>query len=521
MDIIIAQHNDRKLTGISGNLSGLEVADYAENPVRALLQLAEKFPQSLLVWVRDDVSSLLDERSFPTVFRHKKVMASFCPNGNFLPDAIGYVEDSFFIDVQKGTPFPTWQMSSVVGGIFAKTLTAAASGLPTGDTLDYFLTSVAKLAMPQGLFCYSDPRLLNGESSAMSSPATDYTLFRFVGEHYKKVWIALLWLNMVCYEKKWVVLPPIIALFHKRRRFDKKVFDTIQVQRQPRPTLAKTLDVLIPTFGRKKYLYDFLKDLSAQTVLPKTVIIVEQNPIPASTSELDYLENESWPFQIKHLFVHRTGACHARNLALEQVTSDWIFFADDDIRIDPDFIASSYNEIYANGMDVYNLRCITKDRAPLLETVHQTSIFGLGCSIVSTKSVRGLEFNPALEFGFGEDSDFGNQLIRKGYDICYLPNPIITHLKAPSGGFRERIELPWERDPLSPKPSPTVFLFRLLNNSKPQLLGYRTVLFFKFYRLQKMKNPFAYRRLFAKMWQRSEYWARRINNEKNGRPLKF
>ena len=46
------------------------------------------------------------------------------------------------------------------------------------------------------------------------------------------------------------------------------------------------------------FLYNVLKDLSKQTLLPKTVIIVEQNPNESAFSELDYLTTETWPFKI-------------------------------------------------------------------------------------------------------------------------------------------------------------------------------------------------------------------------------
>ena len=76
------------------------------------------------------------------------------------------------------------------------------------------------------------------------------------------------------------------------------------------------IDVIIPTIGRSNYVHNVLKDLAQQTHLPKRVIIIEQHPDPASTSDLDFIYSKSWPFAIKHQFIHQTGACNARNLAL-------------------------------------------------------------------------------------------------------------------------------------------------------------------------------------------------------------
>jgi hypothetical protein len=54
--------------------------------------------------------------------------------------------------------------------------------------------------------------------------------------------------------------------------------------------------MLLYPIGRKKYLYDVLKDLAKQIITTK-VIIVEQNPVENSASNLDYLMTESWPLK--------------------------------------------------------------------------------------------------------------------------------------------------------------------------------------------------------------------------------
>ena len=64
-----------------------------------------------------------------------------------------------------------------------------------------------------------------------------------------------------------------------------------------------------------------------------------------------------------------------------------------------------------------------------------------------------------FEFGFGEDADFGMQLRNQGYDVLYLPEPEILHLKAPIGGFRTKPVLQWQNESIQPKPSPTVMLY--------------------------------------------------------------
>ena len=139
--------------------------------------------------------------------------------------------------------------------------------------------------------------------------------------------------------------------------------------------------------------------------------------------------------------------------------------------------------------------------------VKQWNSFGSGCSIVKADIAKETNFNIAFEHGFGEDKDYGMQLRNKGFDVLYNPDAKLLHLKAPVGGFRNSTEKLWDVDKIKSKPAPTVMLNRITNNTKHQLLGYKTTLFFKYYQDQKIKNPFIYFNYFKKEWRRSVYWA--------------
>ena len=118
-----------------------------------------------------------------------------------------------------------------------------------------------------------------------------------------------------------------------------------------------------------------------------------------------------------------------------------------------------------------------------------------------------------FEFGFGEDADFGMQLRNIGIDVLYFPNPEILHLKAPMGGFRTKPVLAWHSDAIQPKPSPTVMLFKILHITKQQICGYKTLLFFKYYKNQTIKNPILYFLNYRKQWSRSVFWANELNRK--------
>jgi GT2 family glycosyltransferase len=240
---------------------------------------------------------------------------------------------------------------------------------------------------------------------------------------------------------------------------------------------------------------------------------VEQNPVVTSQSELDYISQEKWPFEIKHLFIHQAGACNSRNVALKEITSEWVFFADDDIRIEPDFLETALEKCVIYGSKIVSFSCLQKEQNKIYKYVFQWVTFGSGCSLVLSECLKGCEFNLGYEFGYGEDGDFGMQLRNKGYDIMYLPEPEILHLKAPIGGFRIKPELQWHNENIQPKPSPTILLYFMLHYTKQQILGYKTILFLKNYNLKTLNNPFRYFNTINKQWKVSEHWANKLKQQ--------
>jgi GT2 family glycosyltransferase len=509
--MILLFHQNGYAEGLSCN-NKLERQPMAD----ALLAAAKQHPGELLIWCHSALKEGLNASEMEVIFHHRKIMASFNPcEPGFLPDAIGYVEDTPFIKINKNVRYPSWRMSSLVGGVHASVLLALENELILGRNFDYFLHSLGKTAMPQGLLCYSEPKLLLGNLTLPAvKQANNQLLFRFVKQHYKTRWVFLLLFNLWIYEKKFPFMAFLSALFYRKRKFSPNILESINVQSSLTAAHRKTIDVIIPTIGRKKYLYDVLKDLAAQTNLPEKVIIVEQNPEPESTSELDYLTGETWPFQIKHHFIHQTGACNARNLALEEVTSEWVFLADDDIRFDAGFIKDSFAAFQKYGQEAFTVNCLQRHEKNLNPYVSQTSTFGSGCSFLHAGILtRNIRFSMKFEHGYGEDTDFGMQLRNLGFDVIFLPKPEILHLKAPMGGFRINPILTWQQDLIKPKPSPTVMLFRQLYYSAEQLNGYKTMLFFKFYKHQKIKNPIRYFLNFQKSWSQSLNWAKKLRGE--------
>jgi|WetSurMetagenome_2_1015567.scaffolds.fasta_scaffold68920_2 GT2 family glycosyltransferase len=474
-----------------------------------LQYLSEKYNNEVLVWCHESLKEYLNTDIIPTIFKHGNLICSFHPGTEYpLSDAIGYVDQTSFIKVNRKVRFSTWRMSSWVGAIDSRVLIKLAHVLKPERDFEYFLNSLAKMAMPIGLFCYSEPSLLkNYEGSIITPKTSNYELFKFVKQHYKKVWVWLLFLDLLIYEKKIVILPLFFSLFYKKKIWPTVMFEEIWDDNLDLQKVTSSIDVIIPTIGRKKYLYDILNDLNQQTFFPQNVIIVEQNPNSDSVSELDYLTGQKWNFKIKHTFTHTAGACNARNIAIDQVESEWAFLADDDIRIDKDFLNQCMQEIASSSMNAYTIANKQPEEKLIGSNLKQFETFGSGCSLVNGNILKKAKFDLRFEYGYGEDADFGMKIRNLGYDVIYLPKPMAIHLKAPSGGFRVKHSFPWFNELVSPKPSPTIMLFYLLHREPKQLSGYQTISFFKFHKGSNDKIPLKYSRDFIQKWKKSIEWA--------------
>jgi GT2 family glycosyltransferase len=512
--LIFVYHINTKVVAVESEAGEQLDFDSKNSVAEGLSYIAIRNPNSKIVWCHMNYKEVLNGKELSTLFHHDKLLLSFRPStSNYIGNAIGYVDESLFVKVNKKVSYPSWQMSSVVGMVHASVLIELKNTIPFDSNLNYYLSSVAKLCMPMGLLCYSEPKLLIKSDVSDVSKGSNFILFRFVKQHYKIRWVFLLFFNLFLYERKLPVFPFLASFFYRKRNNGNINIENIKDISSREVVNQRTIDVIIPSIGRKDYLYDVLQDLAEQTHLPVNVIIVEQNPDKESVSELDYLKNQTWPFFIKHSFTHQAGACNARNLALKQLESEWVFLADDDIRFKNDFINKVFENINKTGVTAVSIKCAQENEKSIFRSIFQWGSFGSGCSFVDSKALEKCQFDLGFEFGYGEDNDFGMQLRNQGYDVLYLPEPQILHLKAPMGGFRTKPSLKWQHDKIQPKPSPTVMLYQMKHNTKQQNLGYKTTLFFKYYNRQQIKNPIRYLINYRKQWNQSVLWANQLNKE--------
>ncbi|WP_333875296.1 glycosyltransferase family 2 protein [Flavobacterium sp.] len=510
--MIILYHNHYGITQAISSAGHTISHEVNQNITHGILRLASQYPDEILVWCHESLAESLNIGQIESLFHHHRFLFSYQPKGQYLGRELGYIEDSPYVQVNKTVRYATWQMSSVVGAVHASVLNVRLC--KPESNFDYFLNSLAKRAMPQGIFCYSEPQLLSAASISQPTPqATLFQIFRFTKQHYKTRWVFLLFFNLILFEKRWAILPLLRCLCYQKRRVSGNPWESVSSTSVKNIVSSGTIDVLIPTMGRKNFLRNVLSNLAAQTLLPINVIIIEQNPEPDSISDLNFIQKESWPFTIKHQFTHQSGACNARNMGLALLESEFCFMADDDIVFENDLLAQALHYFTTTGNEVFLVACHLPNQKVETQAPKQFPVFGAGHAFVKSSCVRDIRFRMGYEFGFGEDNDFGMQLRHKGYDILYISTSKILHLKAPIGGFRTQPVLRWQQHKVLPKPSPTLMLFRLLYDTKEQLRGYKTTLFFKNITKRFFINPIHYIKTFNQKWNASVYWAQQLKKE--------
>ena len=479
--------------------------------------LASQFPEEIILWCDEKYLDFLNIDLVNQIFHHDQIMVSFPIESKFLPDSIGFIDQFPFINPNYATSYPSWRMSADVGGIKAKVALEFKTILGAIDNFAYLINSIAKLGQQNSLFCYNEPNLVNGNFSLnFESSASMSQLFNFVAQHYKREWLFVLLFCYIRYEGQFHFIPFFKSLFKKSYFHTKVDLSNFLTVIEDKKEFTDSVDVIIPTTGRPQYLKQILFDLKVQTLMPTRIIIVEQNQLIDSRTQLDFIEEIEWPFEIVHHFINRMGACNARNLGMKSVESDWIFYADDDIRISNNLLEKAMTELYRLEVSALNLNCIQPGEKPYFEKIKQWAAFGSGTSIVKSFFALQCEFNEALEFGFGEDIDFGLQLRAKGCDIIFHPEVKITHLKASSGGFRDTLKDNWSVSDLEPKPAPTMMWLAKKHYTSEMMKGYKVGLFLKFYKMQKIKNPWKYIRLMKVRWSLSERLSEKLPQKKIG-----
>ena len=220
-----------------------------------------------------------------------------------------------------------------------------------------------------------------------------------------------------------------------------------------------SISIIIPTYLRQKIVKNTLMELDEQFVKDFEVIVVDQSP--TIDSELrDFKFNH---INYKYINIDKIGLPNARNYGSDKACHDILIFIDDDSIPDRSLVANYRKLFQSLGTEVLiGGRVIEKG----------TNIFKEGKNIVGgwitwygktlknfdTDNSGECEWAPGGNFavskklffqagGFDtnfigtavmEDGDFGYAVKKNGGKVYYHPEPIIEHLRIPTGGLRQK-----------------------------------------------------------------------------------
>jgi glycosyltransferase involved in cell wall biosynthesis len=297
------------------------------------------------------------------------------------------------------------------------------------------------------------------------------------------------------------------AFKYASNKLKKRQYKTIELRNLKEINGQPTVSLVIPTMKRQQFAELLLNDHNQQTYGIKEAVIVDATPEEERDDK--YYNPDNFKFDLKVKWQTSKGSCRARNEAIDLCTGDYIIFADDDVRVLPDFVENhikllqTYNASACNGLDIMaeHVNQDLKDLQNRLDKlgnkrfkVGASSIFSNANSCVKRDLVEQLKGNDInFDGGYGEDSDFGLRILKAGEVLLHNPFSPNLHLKPAQGGYRfwgtqskiigkQRKTQPWELDRpvkwIRPVPSPTITYGMLKHYKSKQTKEWRNKHFF-------------------------------------------
>ncbi|MGJ5640617.1 glycosyltransferase family 2 protein [Formosa sp. S-31] len=403
----------------------------------------------------------------------------------------------------------------------------AVKGLDFGFTLLRYAAGIPMYI--KGLFEY--------DSVAVKVSTQDR--YRFFAKHFKlRHSYYMLWRQGL------FKFPKEFAAFKKAKTINRYKAPTISLRALKPIQGNPTVSLVIPTMKRQYYTELLLQDYNQQTYPIKEAVIVDATP--EAERDVRYYQSRNFNFDITLKWQTTKGSCRARNEAIALCTGDYIIFADDDVRVLPDFVENhikllqTYGAKACNGLDIMaqhvaqDLNDLKKRLNALSEArwkVGVSPMFSNANGVVKRELVAQLQGNDVnFDGGYGEDSDFGLRILKMGEVLLFNPFSPNLHLKPPQGGYRfwgtqagvlgkNRKTQPWELDTpvkwIRPIPSPTISYGVLKHFSMNQVKEWRKKHFFiYFFKGSKKQLLLRFFRLPYKQFQfsKSLAYAKRLIN---------
>jgi GT2 family glycosyltransferase len=236
------------------------------------------------------------------------------------------------------------------------------------------------------------------------------------------------------------------------------------------------LSVIIPTYGREEALRDSLIDVLKQDYPNFEVLVVDQTPKHQPEIEV-FLQEQTTAGKIKWFRLNWASLPGARNYAVRRAKGEIILFIDDDIKLNPGFLAA-HAKNYLDKPEIGAIAGRVFDRMKMadaaqgktqsdvisntieylppqamdpgiawyyIDFVHtvksQEVLTARGCNMSFRREVftkYGLRFDERFRgSAVREESDFCLRLRQTGYKIWYDPEACLVHLGEETGGCHD------------------------------------------------------------------------------------
>lgn len=101
--------------------------------------------------------------------------------------------------------------------------------------------------------------------------------------------------------------------------------------------ISKKVTIIIPTKNRPKEIIDCLESILVQSILPQEIVIVDAGDGYTLKEELKKLRLGRYGISLKHITAD-TSTAQARNIGADHAKSEYLFFLDDDVVLDTNYI---------------------------------------------------------------------------------------------------------------------------------------------------------------------------------------
>lgn len=115
--------------------------------------------------------------------------------------------------------------------------------------------------------------------------------------------------------------------------------------------MKSTVAIVIPVYNREKLVLRSLESIARQSVMPKQLIVVDNNSTDNSYQSVkDWLTAHPFPcVEMKLISEPTPGAANARNAGFECVTADYVYFLDSDDCAKPELVEEITKAADDNG----------------------------------------------------------------------------------------------------------------------------------------------------------------------------